>query len=78
MKNVKAMTEIDFKVSYCVVLHYSVHQFKAFHYGPGQAFRAAGGEAPRIHRQRHMKVVKTYTRRLYLAGDILVLLSVTG
>jgi hypothetical protein len=42
MNNVAAMTEIDFKVSYCVVLYYSVHQFKASLYRPGQAFRAAG------------------------------------
>ena len=55
---------MDFKVSYCVVLYYSVHQFKASHYRPGQAFRAAGGEAPRIPRQRHMKVVKTHRTSL--------------
>ena len=42
VKNMTAVTEIDFKVSYCVVLYCSVHHFKASYYRPGRAFRAAG------------------------------------
>jgi len=68
-----AVTEIDFKVSYCVVLYCSVHHFKASYYRPGRAFRAAGsgGSLNSLTTAREGgEELQVRTGRLYLSGGI--------
>jgi hypothetical protein len=54
---------------------------KQCHYGPGQALRVPGSEAPRFRDNRHMKAVRLSalrTGRLYFKEIFLVLISVRG